>query len=40
MKVIFDLCDQDKDGLIYAKDFREIGLEHFEKADVRTCVAS
>lgn len=34
MKVIFDLCDQDNDGLIYAKDFRKIGQEHFEKPDV------
>lgn len=33
MKVIFDLCDHDSDGLIYAKDFREIGLRHFEKPD-------
>lgn len=33
MKVIFDLCDQDNDGLIYAKDFRKIGQEHFEKPD-------
>lgn len=38
MKVIFDLCDQDSDGLIYAKDFKEIGLQHFEKPDVSVWV--
>lgn len=34
MKVIFELCDHDGDGLIYARDFKEIGLQHFEKPDV------
>ena len=34
MRVIFDLCDQDNDGLICAQDFREIGREYFEKPDV------
>lgn len=34
MKVVFDLCDQDNDGLICAKDFRKIGQEHFEKPHV------
>jgi Ca2+-binding EF-hand superfamily protein len=34
MKMIFDLCDHNSDGLIYAKDFREIGLQHFEKPEV------
>ena len=36
MRVIFDLCDQDNDGLISAQDFREIGREHFQKPDVST----
>lgn len=35
MKVIFDLCDHDNDGLIFAKDFKEIGQQYFEKPDVR-----
>lgn len=34
MKVIFDLCDQDNDGLICAEDFKKIGLEHFQKPHV------
>lgn len=34
MKVIFDLCDQDNDGLINAQDFRKIGQEHFENQHV------
>ena len=34
MKFIFDLCDQDNDGLIHAQDFREIGQAHFEKPQV------
>lgn len=34
MKIIFDLCDQDKDGVICAEDFRKIGQEHFEKPHV------
>lgn len=29
LKLIFDLCDQDKDGLITAQDFRSLGNEHF-----------
>lgn len=34
MREIFDLCDQDNDGVIYASDFREIGQEHFENPEV------
>lgn len=34
IKVIFDLCDHDNDGLISAKDFKKIGLQYFEKPDV------
>lgn len=34
MKVVFDLCDQDNDGLICAEDFKKIGLQHFEKPRV------
>ena len=35
LKLIFDLCDADKDGVIAAKDFRVIGQEHFGKTQVR-----
>ena len=35
LKLIFDLCDKDKDGIIAAKDFRVIGIEHFGKTQVR-----
>ena len=34
MKEIFDLCDQDNDGLICAQDFKKIGQDHFEKPHV------
>lgn len=34
LKVIFDLCDQDKDGLITAEDFRSIGQEYFGRTQV------
>ena len=35
LKLIFDLCDQDKDGLITAQDFRSLGNEHFGNSQVR-----
>ena len=34
LKLIFDLCDQDKDGLITAEDFRSIGHEYFGRTQV------
>ena len=35
LKLIFDLCDQDKDGFITAQDFRSLGNEHFGNTQVR-----
>lgn len=34
LKVIFDLCDADRDGVIAVEDFRRIALEHFGKNQV------
>lgn len=34
MKMIFDLCDEDRDGHISWQDFRIIGQEHFDKEQV------
>ena len=34
LKLIFDLCDQDKDGFITAQDFRSLGNEHFGNTQV------
>lgn len=36
LKLIFDLCDGDRDGVITAEDFRHIGQEHFGKTQVGT----
>ena len=30
MKMIFNLCDRNREGFIYAEDFRKIGQDHFE----------
>lgn len=30
MKMIFNLCDHNKEGFIYAEDFKKIGQDHFE----------
>ena len=34
LRMIFDLCDTDRDGIITADDFRLIGHEHFGKTQV------
>ena len=34
LRVIFDLCDSDKDGFISVDDFRRLGSEHFDKTQV------
>jgi Ca2+-binding EF-hand superfamily protein len=34
LKLIFNLCDQDKDGFISAQDFRSLGNEHFGNSQV------
>ena len=40
LKVIFDLCDADRDGVIAVEDFRRIALEHFGKNQVKSEMAS
>ena len=35
LRLIFNLCDQDKDGFITAQDFRSLGNEHFGNSQVR-----
>ena len=34
LRTIFDLCDQDRDGVIAVQDFERIGRDHFENAQV------
>lgn len=34
LRTIFDLCDQDKDGVIAVRDFERIGRDHLENAQV------
>lgn len=34
LRMIFDLCDRDRDGVITAEDFRLIGQQHFGKTQV------
>ena len=36
LRIIFNLCDSDKDGVISVDDFRRIGSEHFDKSQVST----
>ena len=35
LKLIFNLCDRDRDGFITAQDFRSLGNEHFGNTQVR-----
>ena len=34
LRIIFNLCDSDRDGVISVDDFRRIGSEHFDKTQV------
>ena len=34
LRTIFDLCDQDRDGVIAVRDFERIGRDHLENAQV------
>ena len=34
LRLIFNLCDRDRDGVISVEEFRQIGREHFDKTQV------
>ena len=38
LRSIFDLCDQDRDGVVSVEEFRELGQKHFGTAEVSTRV--